>query len=162
MRQTNPFFIPKMHNCTTRSNLYCTLPPQAISRRILIKNIIMSLRKTLARRVTADAESTPATSKSVMNMKKEHQLQTFPFKLYEMIEYACKYEFISSLSWSADGSIFIIHDKDAMMGDLAPMFFKQTKFRSFVSDLLAVCIDLAFSYTQHIVILHCSYFRQGS
>eukprot|EP00984_Skeletonema_dohrnii_P033441 scaffold30089_cov167-Skeletonema_dohrnii-CCMP3373.AAC.3 len=69
-------------------------------------------------------------------MKKEqHQQHTFPFKLYEMIEYACKYEFISSLSWSVDGSIFIIHDKDAMMGDLAPMFFKQTKFRSFTRQL---------------------------
>ena len=32
-----------------------------------------------------------------------------------------------------------------MMGDLAPVFFKQTKFRSFVSDLLVVCVDLAFS-----------------
>jgi hypothetical protein len=106
----------------------------------------MSLRKTLPRRVTADTESTRAKSKSVMNMKKEQlQQQTFPFKLYEMLEYVCKYEFISSLSWSADGSIFIIHDKDVMMGDLAPVFFKQTKFRSFVSDLLVVCVDLAFS-----------------
>ncbi|KAK1732904.1 heat shock factor family protein [Skeletonema marinoi] len=91
----------------------------------------MSLRKTLSRRIAA--ESTSATSKSVM--KKDQQQQTFPFKLYEMLEYACDSEFISSLSWSADGSAFVIHDKDVMMNGLAPMFFKQTKFRSFTRQL---------------------------
>jgi hypothetical protein len=59
--------------------------------------------------------------------------QTFPFKLYEMLEYSSDSEFSSSLSWSADGSTFIIHDKHVLMNDLTPMFFKQTQFRSFVS-----------------------------
>ena len=89
----------------------------------------MSRRQTLVRRVTD--ESTSATSKSAM----KEPPHTFPFKLYEMLEYACDSEFSSSLSWSADGSTFVIHDKDVMMDDLAPMFFKQTKFRSFVSVL---------------------------
>ena len=66
-------------------------------------------------------------------MKDQQQHQTFPYKLYEMIEYACDSEFSSSLSWSANGCAFIIHDKEVMMEDLAPKFFKQTKFRSFVS-----------------------------
>jgi hypothetical protein len=84
-------------------------------------------------------------------VQQHQQQQTFPFKLYEMLEYACDSEFISSLSWSADGSAFIIHDKDVMMNDLAPMFFKQTKFRSFVSVLLSVLLRpyLSFSYAQH-------------
>jgi hypothetical protein len=57
----------------------------------------------------------------------------FPYKLYEMIEYACNSEFSSSLSWSTDGRYFIIHDKEVMMDNLAPKFFKQTQYRSFVS-----------------------------
>ena len=60
-------------------------------------------------------------------------LLPFPYKLYEMIEYACNSEFSSSLSWSADGRYFIIHDKDVMMANLVPKFFKQTQYRSFVS-----------------------------
>lgn len=60
-------------------------------------------------------------------------LLPFPYKLYEMIEYASNSEFSSSLSWSADGTCFIIYDKDAMMDNLAPKFFKLTQYRSFVS-----------------------------
>ena len=60
-------------------------------------------------------------------------LLPFPYKLYEMIEYACNSEFSSSISWSPDGRYFIIHDKEVMMDNLAPKFFKQTQYRSFVS-----------------------------
>ena len=88
----------------------------------------MSRRETLTRRVTVESTTTPA-------VMKEQQQQTFPFKLYEMLEYACDSEFSTSLSWLADGSAFIIRDKHVMMNDLAPMFFKQTQFRSFVSGL---------------------------
>ena len=66
-------------------------------------------------------------------MNEQQQQQYYPFKLYKMIEYACDSKFSSALSWSADGSYFIIHDKDVMMNDIAPKFFKQTQFRSFVS-----------------------------
>jgi len=72
-------------------------------------------------------------------MKEQQQHQTFPFKLYEMLQYANDSEFSSSLAWAADGSAFIIHDKDVMTDDLAPKFFKQTKFRSFVSVPRATC-----------------------
>ncbi|KAK1739241.1 heat shock factor family protein [Skeletonema marinoi] len=67
--------------------------------------------------------------------KQQQQQQTFPFKLYEMMEYAHDFEFSSSISWLPDGSAFFIHDKDVMMNDLAPMFFNQTKFRSFTRQL---------------------------
>eukprot|EP00984_Skeletonema_dohrnii_P024394 scaffold13505_cov81-Skeletonema_dohrnii-CCMP3373.AAC.4 len=63
------------------------------------------------------------------------QQQTFPFKLYNMLEYACDSEFSSSVSWTADGSAFIVHDQEVMMDNLAPMFFNQTKFRSFTRQL---------------------------
>ena len=46
----------------------------------------------------------------------------------------------SSISWLADGTGFVIHNKDAMMNDLTPMFFNQTKFRSFVSVLILTAV----------------------
>ncbi|KAL7490498.1 hypothetical protein ACHAWT_000077, partial [Skeletonema menzelii] len=52
-----------------------------------------------------------------------------------MIEYANTSGFSRTLSWSPDGNAFVIHDKDVMMNDLAPLFFKQTKFRSFTRQL---------------------------
>jgi hypothetical protein len=91
----------------------------------------MSRRNTLVLVHRVTNESTSSTSKSAMKEQQQHQ--TFPFKLYEMLQYANDSEFSSSLAWAADGSAFIIHDKDVMMDDLAPKFFKQTKFRSFVS-----------------------------
>ncbi|KAL7498422.1 hypothetical protein ACHAWT_007359 [Skeletonema menzelii] len=93
-----------------------------------------SLRKTYPRRVTADSTSAPSKSKAAMKKELQHQ-QTFPFKLYEMVEYACDSEFADSLFWLPDGSAFVIQDKDVMMNELAPMFFKQTKFRSFTRQL---------------------------
>jgi len=93
----------------------------------------MCTRKAIPRRVTFE---TP--SKSVAGMQEQQQFQqqqTFPFKLYNMLEYACDSEFGSCISWTADGSEFIIHDKEAMMDNLAPMFFNQTKFRSFTRQL---------------------------
>ena len=87
--------------------------------------------KANVRRVTI--ETTPAT---VMQQQQQFQLQkTFPFKLYNMLEYACNSEFSSCVSWSTEGKSFIIYDKEAMMEKLASMFFNQKNYRSFVSDL---------------------------
>jgi hypothetical protein len=61
------------------------------------------------------------------------QHQHFPFKLYDMLEYSSNSsEFSSVASWNPDGS-FVIIDQDALMESVAPSFFKQTKYRSFVS-----------------------------
>ena len=109
-----------------------------------LKNNITKISLPFVRPAMVD--STPPPSKcisiSIMKVKEEQrqqQQQTFPFKLYEMLEYSSDSAFSSSLSWSADGSAFIIHDKHVLMNDLAPMFFKQTKFRSFVSVPRATC-----------------------
>eukprot|EP00985_Skeletonema_marinoi_P010824 scaffold5074_cov132-Skeletonema_marinoi.AAC.1 len=91
----------------------------------------MCTRKAIPRRVTFE---TPPKS-GMQEQQQFQQQQTFPFKLYNMLEYACDSEFSSCISWTADGSAFIIHDKDVMMKNLAPMFFNQTKFRSFTRQL---------------------------
>ena len=72
--------------------------------------------------------------------QQQQQQQTFPFKLYEMLEYARASGVGSSISWLADGTGFVIHNKDVMMNDLTPMFFNQTKFRSFVSVLILTAV----------------------
>mmetsp|Transcript_1618 Transcript_1618/g.3353 ORF Transcript_1618/g.3353 Transcript_1618/m.3353 type:complete len:152 (+) Transcript_1618:107-562(+) len=112
----------------------------------------MCTRKAIPRRVTFE---TP--SKSVAGMQEQQQFQqqqTFPFKLYNMLEYACDSEFGSCISWTADGSAFIIHDKDVMMDNIAPMFFNQTKFRSFVSILILTAV--AVEVTQCLLLLSIS------
>lgn len=61
----------------------------------------------------------------------------FPYKLYDMLEYAADSEFFYAVSWSEDGTSFAIHDKDEFMMHVVPLFFKQTKFRSFVSIIMS-------------------------
>lgn len=59
----------------------------------------------------------------------------FPYKLYDMLEYIDRSGDSSAASWSPDGTAFVIRKQDAFM-DVVRMFFKQTKFRSFVSIVL--------------------------
>ena len=63
----------------------------------------------------------------------KEQQQHFPFKLYHMLQYAAESQYGSAVSWDEDGMSFAIHDRDTFMEFIVPMFFKQTKFRSFVS-----------------------------
>ena len=61
--------------------------------------------------------------------------EQFPFKLYDMLEYAAADDGLRSIvTWSADGRSFSIHQKDIFMEHIVPKFFKITKFRSFVSN----------------------------
>ena len=57
----------------------------------------------------------------------------FPFKLYSMLQYAADSEYSSAISWTEEGQAFAIHNKDTFLEHVVPMFFKQTKFISFVS-----------------------------
>ena len=111
--------------------------------------LIHKERSEVVRRVSVDFTSISAASASSpspnSSLKKEQQ--TFPFKLFEMIKYANDSGCSSLLSWSPDGKTFYIHDKDAMMNDLAPRFFNQTKFRSFVSVLSSLLHRLQVAVT---------------
>ena len=61
---------------------------------------------------------------------------TFPFKLYDMLEYASDHG-LASIVWAHDGEAFEITDADALMDDVAPLFFNQSKFRSFTRESLS-------------------------
>ena len=54
----------------------------------------------------------------------------FPGRLHDMIDYAERHDLKSILCWSTDGSAFFVHDPDRLV-DLLPLFFGQTKYRSF-------------------------------
>jgi len=74
--------------------------------------------------------SSPRPTPPIM-MNRDH----FPFKLYAMLQYAANSEHSSAASWSVDGRAFIIHRRDVFLENLVPLFFKQTKFRSFTRQL---------------------------
>ncbi|KAL7524044.1 hypothetical protein ACHAXR_001641 [Thalassiosira sp. AJA248-18] len=60
---------------------------------------------------------------------------SFPFKLYAMLKHATNSSYSSVVSWKQDGRSFIIHDTDRFMRHVVPIYFKQTKFRSFTRQL---------------------------
>ena len=79
----------------------------------------------------AKKPSHSSNDNSVLGKVREH----FPFRLYDMLEYAAADDGLRSIvTWSADGRSFSIHQKDIFMEHIVPKFFKITKFRSFVSN----------------------------
>ena len=86
-------------------------------------------------------EKRSATSgSSVLKGDQQGSTSHFPFKLYDMLEYASdSVEHGSAVSWTEDGKGFIIRDKDLFLNDIVPLFFRQTKFRSFVSFRFSIC-----------------------
>jgi hypothetical protein len=74
----------------------------------------------------------------------DHQ-KHFPFKLYTMLEYLSKSEHNSALHWTHNGLAFVIIQQDVIVEHVLPLFFNQTKFRSFVSSsrILASVLYLA-------------------
>ena len=64
---------------------------------------------------------------------KKRKGQRFPHKLFEMLEGAEESSYSSIVSWNTDGRSFTIHDSEALMQQVVPLYFQQTHFRSFVS-----------------------------
>ena len=62
-----------------------------------------------------------------------------------MLEGAEESSYSSIVSWNTDGRSFTIHDSEALMQQVVPLYFQQTHFRSFVSKkfhLLSFCAAL--------------------
>ena len=96
----------------------------------------MSTRRQ-SRRVTVESPVDIITAAAIDHQQNKEV--TFPYKLYDMLEYAADSEYSSSVSWSEDGMSFGINNKDIFMECIVPLFFKQTKFRSFVSyDIIII------------------------
>ena len=81
------------------------------------------------------AHTRVVTTTLCLGNRREH----FPFRLYDMLEYAAADDDLHSIvSWSADGLSFSIHQKDIFIERIVPRYFKITKFRSFVSTITII------------------------
>jgi len=56
----------------------------------------------------------------------------FPSKLHQLLE---SNEFDEIISWHPNGRSFILHDAQGFVDSVMPLYFKQTKFRSFQRQL---------------------------
>ena len=87
----------------------------------------------------------PYLAKKTMNSsstKRKGKGHRFPYKLHAMLDGAEESLYVPIVSWNADGRSFTIHDRDALMQQVAPLYFQQTHFRSFVSKeccILSLC-----------------------
>ena len=78
-----------------------------------------------------DMAASTSTSSSTRRAKTE-----FPIKLYAMLELAENlFEFSQAVTWLPHGRAFRILNKVKFMEEVAPLFFNQTKFRSFNRQL---------------------------
>jgi hypothetical protein len=79
-----------------------------------------------------DAASTSTSSSSPTRRTKPE----FPIKLYAMLELADKlFEFSQAVTWLPHGRAFKILNKAKFMEEVVPVFFNQTKIRSFNRQL---------------------------
>jgi hypothetical protein len=60
-------------------------------------------------------------------------MKKFPFKLHELLACADK---SMPIMWLSHGRAFIITDEDKFVQEIVPMYFKQTKIRSFYRQLI--------------------------
>lgn len=89
------------------------------------------------------------------------ETQPFPVKLYNMLEMESDMGTHQSLSWTPDGKSFVILDREKFMSHVVPLFFKQTKFRSFVStkpDAIEHRTHRNFEIHRHIFLKTTKYF----
>ena len=77
----------------------------------------------------ADADS------NAMELAKEGLRLSFPCKLYEMLEDADEKGFACIVSWNPEGNGFMVHDSSAFLREIIPLYFNQTKYKSFQRQL---------------------------
>jgi hypothetical protein len=61
--------------------------------------------------------------------------QSFPCKVYDMLQNADSQDFRFIVSWNAEGSGFTVHNKDLFTSKIVPKYFNQTKYKSFQRQL---------------------------
>ena len=59
--------------------------------------------------------------------------KTFPYKVYDMLEFAEASGNNNICSWSQSGNSFVIHNRDLFIEFILPRFFLHKNWRSFVS-----------------------------
>jgi hypothetical protein len=80
-------------------------------------------------------EPTAASGSGAPTARRQRKKEAFPGKLYHLLADVESRGNSHVISFTPDGSAFKIHDPDAFMKDVAPHYFEQTHFTSFVRQL---------------------------
>ena len=59
----------------------------------------------------------------------------FPLVVHLMLEQAEEKGFSSYVSWNSDGTCFKVHDTKGFIANVAPLYFRQTRYKSFQRQL---------------------------
>jgi hypothetical protein len=82
------------------------------------------------------APQSPSGSSSGNGGKKDKESRLhFPCKVYEMLEAAEQQGLEDIVSWNKGGTGFTVHNKELFTKQIIPMYFNQTKYKSFQRQL---------------------------
>ncbi len=80
-------------------------------------------------------DSASALCKEGNGAKSKEVRQPFPCKVYEMLEDAEEKGFDDIVSWNHNGDGFTVHNKDRFTKEIVPIYFNQTRYKSFQRQL---------------------------
>ncbi|KAL7498004.1 hypothetical protein ACHAWT_008512 [Skeletonema menzelii] len=86
--------------------------------------------------------------------------KTFPYKVYDMLEFAESSGNTNICSWLPSGDSFVIHDRKLFTEFILPRFFLHKKWRSFTRQLNIWCFKRDFSVTVSDAFCH-PFFKRG-
>eukprot|EP00573_Skeletonema_grethae_P002970 CAMPEP_0201687176 /NCGR_PEP_ID=MMETSP0578-20130828/1345_1 /ASSEMBLY_ACC=CAM_ASM_000663 /TAXON_ID=267565 /ORGANISM="Skeletonema grethea, Strain CCMP 1804" /LENGTH=526 /DNA_ID=CAMNT_0048171307 /DNA_START=42 /DNA_END=1622 /DNA_ORIENTATION=- len=86
--------------------------------------------------------------------------KTFPYKVYDMLEFAESSGSTDICSWLPSGDSFVIHDRKLFTEFILPRFFLHKKWRSFTRQLNIWCFKRDFSVTVSDAYCH-PFFKRG-
>ena len=66
---------------------------------------------------------------------KRNPVNSFPLKLYRMLQTVTEEGKDNIVGWGQDGLSFHVHDTDLFLTDILPSYFRQTKYKSFQRQL---------------------------
>jgi HSF-type DNA-binding len=84
---------------------------------------------------SADAAGKETASCEEISFSVREQKQSFPLKLYKMLQDAEKEGNEDVISFQPDGRIFSIHDKPRFLSEITPRYFVSTRYASFKRQL---------------------------
>jgi hypothetical protein len=81
-----------------------------------------------------NSSTTPSTSSEKKASNRPSSVKQFPGKLHDLLTHAERNGLDYIISWVHDGKAFMVHNQYQLL-EILPIFFGQTKFRSFQRQL---------------------------
>jgi hypothetical protein len=85
--------------------------------------------------IACDDQSEYVSLQLATGYKSTQAAETFPLKLYDVLDAADRRGFNHTVSWHDNGNSFKIHNKENFVGDILPLYFNQIKYKSFHRQL---------------------------